>query len=129
MDATKTPRTQPFGIGTRTEIRLDDQNLLTLSVRAGELLRSDGGTVWVTIDGEPEDILLEPGDVHVVPRDRELRVSAFGRARLEIYGHGPLQYDLPPRKPAQGVIASAWEAVVTGMRAAVVSVRALARST
>jgi hypothetical protein len=128
MNATKTLRPQPFGIGTRTEIRLDEQNLLTLSVRSGELLRSAGGTVWATVDGEPDDIVLEPGDVHVAPHDGELRVSALGHARLEVYGHGPLRYQVPGHRPARGAIASAWHAVVCGIRPAIGSVRALAGS-
>lgn len=128
MNAIKTPRPQPFGIGTRTEIRLDEQNLLTVSVRAGDLLRSAGGTVWATVDGEPDDILLEPGDVHVLQRACELRVSAFGHARLEVYGHGPLQYRMPRRLPAHSAIASAWNVVVSGIRPALGSVRALAGS-
>ena len=128
MNAMKTPRPQPFGIGTRTEIRLDEQHLLTLSVRKGDLLRSAGGTVWATVDGEPDDILLAPGDVHVLPRDCELRVSAFGHARLEVYGHGPLQYRMPRRRPARAAIAAAWNAVVSGIRPALGSVRALAGS-
>lgn len=129
MHAMNTPRSQPFGIGTRTELRLDEQNLLTLSVRAGDLLRSAGGTVWVTVDGEPDDILLEPGHVHVVPRQSDLRVSAFGHARLEIYGHGPLHFQVPRRQQARGAIASAWNAVLSGIRPAIGSARALAGST
>jgi Protein of unknown function (DUF2917) len=128
MNAIKTPRPQPFGIGTRTEIRLDEQNLLTLSVRAGDLLRSAGGTVWATVDGARDDMLLAPGDVHVLGRDCELRVSALGHARLEVYGHGPLHYRMPRRLPAHGAIASAWHAVVSEIRSALGSVRALARS-
>lgn len=98
MNATMTFRPKPFGIGTRTEIRLDEQHLVTLSVRAGDLLRGGDGTVWATVDGEPDDILLEPGDMHVAPRDGKLRVSAFGHARLEIYGRAPLLHELP-RQP------------------------------
>lgn len=105
MNAIKTPRSQPFGIGTRTEIRLVDQHLLTLSVRAGNLLRSAGGTVWGTVDGEPDDILLVPGDVHVLTRDCKLRVSAFGHARLEVYGHGPLQFEVPRHSSPAGLLA------------------------
>lgn len=102
MNAIKTLRPRHFGIGTRTEIRLDAQNLLTVPVRASDLLRSAGGTVWATVDGEPDDIVLAPGDVHVVPHDAELRVSAFGHARLEVYGHGPLHYRVPRRRGAAG---------------------------
>jgi hypothetical protein len=104
MDATKRLRPQPFGIGTRTEIRLDRQHLLTVSVRAGDLLRSAAGTVWATVDGEPEDIVLEPGDVHVAPHDGELRVSAFGQACFEVYGHGPLQFEAPPHTASGGLL-------------------------
>lgn len=124
MNAAKTSRSQPFGIGTRTEIRLDEHNLLTLSVRAGDLLRSAGGTVWATVDGELHDILLGPGDVHAVPREHQIRVSAFGHARLEIYGQGPLQYEVPRLKPARGVTASIGTAAVSAMRAAIGSARA-----
>jgi hypothetical protein len=105
MKAPETTRTRPFGIGTRTEIRLDECSLLTLSVRAGDLLRSGGGTVWATADGEPDDILLEPGDVHVVPRDGQLPVSAIGHARLEIYGCGPLRYVLPQPRTSASTLA------------------------
>ena len=45
---------RPFGIGTRTEIRLDDR-LVTLSLQAGDMLRSDGGLVWATVDGAAEE--------------------------------------------------------------------------
>ncbi|MDO9074751.1 MAG: DUF2917 domain-containing protein [Rubrivivax sp.] len=127
MNATKTTRTPQFRIGTRTEIRLDDQRLLTLSLRAGDLLRAEGGTVWATVDGERDDIVLEPGDVHAVPRDCELRVSAFGQARLEIYGHGPLHYEGPRRKPVHRMVVAAWRAIVSGKHPAIVSVRALAK--
>lgn len=92
MAALKPLFAERFGVGTQTEVRLDDQRLVTLPVRAGELLRSDAGIVWATIDGELDDIVLAPGDVHVVARDCELRVSAFGRANLQVYGHGPLHY-------------------------------------
>lgn len=73
-----------------------------------ELLRSEDGLVWATVDGEANDILLGRGDVHVVARDCEMRVSAFGLARLEIYGNGPLRFEWPQRYPARGATALAW---------------------
>ena len=105
-----------FGIGTRTEVRLDDRRLLTLTVRAGELLRSGAGIVWATIDGELGDIVLAPGDVHVVGRDCELRVSAFDRASVEVYGHGPLQYRVPRRAPTQAAAAASCAALARRIR-------------
>lgn len=62
--------------------------------------------MWATVDGKADDILLQPGDMHLVPRDHELRVSAFGLARLEVYGQGPLRW----RQPRQGfgTVLRAW---------------------
>jgi len=48
---------RPFGIGTRTEIRLDDR-LVTLSLQAGDMLRNEGGLVWASVAGATADILL-----------------------------------------------------------------------
>lgn len=109
---------RPLGIGTRTEIRLDEHHLVSLTVRAGELLRSEEGLVWATVDGKERDILLDRGHVHVVERDVTLRVSAFGRARLEIYGNGPLWFDWPQHKPAGAALTSVWDAVVSRVRGA-----------
>lgn len=106
---------RPFGIGTRTEIRLDDR-LVTLALQAGDMLRSEGGLVWATVDGRTEDILLERGNVHVVGLSATVRVSAFGAARLEVYGCGPLQVDGPTCEPAPVAIARAWQAGIAGLR-------------
>lgn len=113
---------RPFGIGTRTEIRLDDR-LVTLSLKAGDMLRSEGGLVWATVDGATEDILLERGDVHVVVGDATLRVSAFGAARLEVYGCGPLRFDAPSCEPAPALFTRAWRAAIARLRGLWVSDR------
>jgi hypothetical protein len=73
-----------LGWKTRTEVTLSDDRLLALCVRQGDLLRSDAGTVWATIDGDRQDILLAPGDVHLVLADTIMRVSSFGDSRLTI---------------------------------------------
>jgi len=106
---------RPFGIGTRTEIRLDDR-LVTLSLKAGDMLRSEGGLVWATVDGATEDILLERGDVHVVVGAATMRVSAFGAARLEVYGCGPLGFDAPSCEPAPALLTRAWQAWIARLR-------------
>ncbi len=35
----------------------------------------------------------------MVARDCEMRLSAFGLARLEIYGHGPLRFERQEIQP------------------------------
>lgn len=113
---------RPFGIGTRTEIRLDDR-LVTLSLQAGDMLRSEGGLVWATVDGATDDILLERGDVHVVVRDETMRVSAFGAARLEVYGCGPLRFDGPQSEPTPVLLRRAWQAGIATLRRLRIPVR------
>ena len=104
---------QHAGIATRTQIQLDANHLLTLSVRAGEALGSDAGTVWITIDNEPDDILLLPGDAHLVTGDCDLRVSAFDAALLTVVGRGPLHYR--DRSAPSARIATAWRFLVKSM--------------
>ena len=82
--ATKPASDPNLGWRTRTEVALGDDRLLALRVRHGDLLRSDTGTVWATIDGDRQDILLAPGDVHLVRADTIMRVSSFGDSSLTI---------------------------------------------
>jgi hypothetical protein len=116
MNTTTHALSRPFGIGTRTEIRLDDHRLVTLSLRAGDMLRSEVGLVWATVDGKADDILLDRGDVHRVERDGAMHVSAFGAARLEVYGCGPLRFDWPRSEPARLALARSWDALVVRLR-------------
>ncbi len=82
---TTQPASEPtLGWKTRTEVALSDDRLLALCVRHGDLLRSDAGTVWATIDGDRQDILLAPGDMHVVTTNTIMRVSGLGDSRLTI---------------------------------------------
>ncbi len=106
---------RPFGIGTCTEILLGDR-IVTLTLQAGDMLRSEAGLVWTTIDGRTEDILLKRGNVHMVVRDGTMRVSAFGAARLEVCGCGPLQFDGPTCAPAPAVLTRAWQAGIARLR-------------
>jgi hypothetical protein len=84
LTATKPASDSTLRWKTRTEVALSDDRLLALCVRHGDLLRSDAGTVWATIDGDRQDILLAPGDVHVVTADTIMRVSGLGDSSLTI---------------------------------------------
>jgi hypothetical protein len=76
----------PFGWRTRTELSLS-ADLRSLRVHVGDLLRSEEGMVWVTFEGQSQDILLKPGQVHQVAADSTLHASAFSAARLSVIGH------------------------------------------
>ena len=50
-------------------------------------LCSAAGTLWITVDHDPRDIVLEPGQCFVVPSDEIVTISALS---------GPAVLDLRP---------------------------------
>ena len=67
MTATHLYSTREGALTARTALCLGRSDLLAVPLQAGDSLRSERGTVWITVDGRPQDILLEPGHEHVVP--------------------------------------------------------------
>ena len=53
----------------RSEVRRFDQPVL---------LRAESGTLWVTVDGEPEDIVLEPGEARAFDGRARVLATALG---------------------------------------------------
>ena len=72
-----------------------------LAVCAPSLLKAVRGTLWVTIDNDPRDIVLDPGESFVVDSDRPLFVMALGdRATLDVCTDSLLREPAtPPRHP------------------------------
>lgn len=85
IDQSTSASAYPLGWQTRTDILLRDSTL-SLRVRAGDLLLGGAGTVWVTADGQWQDILLLPGQSHRMDADAIVHASGFGPARLTIIG-------------------------------------------
>lgn len=54
-----------------------------------------------------------------------MRVSAFGLAHLDIYGHGPLRFEWPQRHPLRAAFASLREALVSRLGRTLLGARAL----
>jgi hypothetical protein len=83
---------------------------------AGEIVRLDGahgttlrvtrGTLWITLEGDTRDIVLEAGDVFTIDRAGLTIVEAQGAAAVCVLGHAEEQRVLPaardwrPRLPA-----------------------------
>lgn len=84
-----TPAARPPTWPGRAEYALSGDGLLTLSVRDGDLLRSETGVLWITRDGHLRDLVLKPGAGHRVQGHARLRVSAFGAARLSVIAGEP----------------------------------------
>lgn len=75
-----------------TTLRLGASDLVAFDVLPGDRLRSDCGTVWITIDGEQRDLLVEAGQVHTVDEAARLHVSALHVARLVVIGRAPAHW-------------------------------------
>ena len=96
------------------------QRGLRLNAAPGTLLRSVRGTLWVTIDNDARDIVLDPGESFVVDADRPLFVMALGeRATLDVCSDGLAPEsprperrswlgDLWPRRPGSAVAPAGW---------------------
>ena len=60
---------------TNTRIDLAPSGLLNIEARAGFSVACEGGLVWVTVEGEPDDHWLVAGDA--------LRLAGRGRVIIE----------------------------------------------
>ena len=92
----------------RTTLQLGAHDMLTVQLRAGDQLRGERGTVWITEDGMLKDILLAPGDCHRVAQDGPLNVSALRggsnlapeNACVSVAGRAPLTWQrINARRP------------------------------
>ena len=94
---------------------------LRLNAAQGTLLRAVTGTLWVTIDNDPRDIVLDPGESFVVDTGQPLFVMAHGeRATLDLCTDGLRREPRTPpaarswlaalwsRRPQAAVAQSAW---------------------
>ncbi|HTP73005.1 MAG TPA: DUF2917 domain-containing protein [Burkholderiaceae bacterium] len=62
----------------KARLPLAAHRTLRLKDARGTRLRAVQGTLWVTIDGDLRDIVLDPGESFVVDADRPLVVTALG---------------------------------------------------
>jgi hypothetical protein len=76
----------------QTSMKLGREDLIALELQAGDSLRSDCGTVWLTVDGQPQDVLVDAGELHTVKATGTVNVSALRSARLVVLGRRPLQW-------------------------------------
>ena len=80
-----------FGLFSASEWTLLPYKTIQLQVQRGDILQSLQGTVWITVDGQRQDLLLCVSDKHTVAEDAVLRVSGFDESRLMVLSHRPVQ--------------------------------------
>ncbi len=59
-------------------IELRPREPVRLHVGAGHRMTGISGSTWLTIDRDPRDIILEPGDTHAFVRPGHVMVQALG---------------------------------------------------
>lgn len=84
---------QDPGLGpcVASEWELSPEHSLMLPVQPGDLVQSTRGTVWITVDGDPHDVLLANGELHTVSDSAVLRLSGFDDPRVKVISRRPLQ--------------------------------------
>ncbi|VWX58648.1 conserved hypothetical protein [Burkholderiales bacterium 8X] len=70
------PRAKVFELVPRHVLRLPDADGLVVSCRSG--------TIWITIDHDPCDVVLDAGQRYVGRVHRPMIVSAFERSCVEL---------------------------------------------
>jgi hypothetical protein len=85
-------------------LAVDDRRGLRLNAARGTMLRAVKGTLWITIDNDQRDIVLDPGEQFAVDTDAPLFVMALGeRATLDVCTEPPER-----RTPRPSWLAGPW---------------------
>ena len=89
-------------------LAVEAQRGLRLNAARGTLLRAVRGTLWITIDNDPRDIVLDPGESFVVDTAQPLFVMALGdKATLDLCTQGLQRESRTPPK-THGWLAGLW---------------------
>ena len=76
----------------RIELELARGRLLRVEDALGATVTCQAGTVWVTQDGDPRDVLLAPGERIVLDRPGAGLLQALDAARIVVEPpHGPVR--------------------------------------
>lgn len=67
-----------------SDLRLAHQAIYSLEDAAGVQIACREGTVWLTLDGDPRDIVLEAGEVFTTPQHRHALVYALQPSRISL---------------------------------------------
>ncbi len=91
-------------------LSLAKSRIETLPRGRAQLVECLAGTLWVTVDAQPEDIVLEAGEQFVAPAGERTLVYALSDAQLRV---GPLVSPETSATPGK----AAWQARSTARRA------------
>ena len=96
-----------------TVVRLDSREAVTLPGIRGATLRVTQGTLWLTQEGDPNDVVLRAGDNFVVESAGATVVEAQGAALFCVVGRGADKLRVPVRAARKSTLWSALAGVLT----------------
>ncbi len=79
-------------------IEIHPRRLVRLKVGAGRHLTNVRGTAWITMDGDPQDVILEAGDSHTFSQSGRVVVQALG-GDAELVAEDGVEVEAAPDRP------------------------------
>ncbi len=76
------------------------RQLLALRGRRGARIESRRGAIWITQDGDLNDVVLNPGEAHVLDSDALVLIQALDAASVSV--------QLPEPGVSAGALARLW---------------------
>jgi hypothetical protein len=67
-----------------TLVMLAPRQLHTIPDASGVRITCRAGAVWITVDNDPEDYVLETGEMFTTSRHARVLVYALGTARIDL---------------------------------------------
>jgi hypothetical protein len=87
---------------------LAPDELVKLDGARGTTLRVTHGKLWVTLEDDTRDVVLQAGDVFTIDRGGLTLVEAQGRATVCVMGRPIDEVHLRGRQPASPTRAGSW---------------------
>lgn len=69
-------------------VAMQERSIYSLADAADVEIVCDEGAVWVTLDDDPRDVVLEPGERYSATQHRRLLISALSQSRVSL-SHRP----------------------------------------
>ena len=93
---------------------LAPQELVKLDGARGTTLRVTRGTLWITLEDDTRDVVLQGGDVFTIDRGGLTLVEAQGRATVCVMGRPIDEVHVPSGRTARSARAPSWFASYFG---------------
>ena len=87
---------------------LAPDELVKLDGARGTTLRVTHGTLWITLENDTRDVVLEAGDVFTIDRGGLTLVEAHGRATVCVMGRPIDEVHVRTREPATRARIGNW---------------------